>query len=222
MDRIVAAAACGVTLDRVDQWTDKQLAAWAHEHLVYEAQQLRFAAERLAALGGRESRERNMAIESFTIHTRCLWEFLWRKPSEEWPDSVRALHFCADWRIDGMPHALAGVADRINEEIVHLSYGRQLVVKETKGWNFDAIFKAIATRLREFADEAAPERLVDSTRSELKTLATATWESQRPLISAVPTTTTQESVEVELPPGTPRWVEPGTIRFESGEPPQRL
>jgi hypothetical protein len=201
--------------------TDKQLAEWAHEHLVYEAQQLRFCAERLAALGAREGPERNMAIETFAIHTRCLLEFLWRKPDEEKPDSLRAVHFCADWRVDGMPHALAGVADRINQEIVHLTYGRQLVVKEAKGWNFDTIFRAIATRLREFADHALPERLAASTRRELKELAKPPWEPQP--VSTAAATATQDSFQVVVPavdePGTIRVAEPGTIPFPPGQSP---
>jgi hypothetical protein len=201
--------------------TNEQLAEWADEHLVYEAQQLRFAAQQLDALGEEESPERNMAIETFALHTRCLLEFLWRKPDESHPDSLRALHFCADWRTEGMPHALAGVPNRINEEIVHLSYGRQLVVKETKGWNVDAIFKAIAARLREFAEAALPERLSDSTRRELKHLAEPTWGFQRSSISVVPTTTTQDSFEAAIyEPGTIRFAEPGTARLPV-EPPEK-
>lgn len=154
------------------EWDDdEKLAEWADEHLAYEMQQLRFAVERLAALGEQEGPERNMAIESFALHTRCLLEFLWYKRDEKEPDSLRALHFCEDWRIDGMPHALAGVPKRINKEIVHLTYGRQRVVEEAKGWDFEAIFKAVAKRLREFTDEALPDRLYDSTREHLKELA---------------------------------------------------
>jgi hypothetical protein len=200
------------------EWTDEQLATWVHEHVVYEAQQLHFAADRLIALGDQETRERNMAIESFALHTRCLLEFLWGKPDEEKPDSLRASQFCPDWRIDGMPHALAGVGKRINKEIVHLTYGRQLVVKEAKGWDFDAIFEAIAKRLRDFADAALPGRLADSTRSDLKQLAEPNWEAD--LTFAAPHTTTEESIQVVLPkPGTPERAEPGTIRFDTDESP---
>ena len=189
--------------------TDKELAAWADEHLVYEAQQLRFAAERLAALGDREAPERNMAIESFAIHTRCLLEFLWGKPKKA--NDLRALHFCADWHTSGLPHLLSGVGARIDKEIVHLTYGRQLVAKEAKGWKFDAIYKAVTARLEEFARSALPERLAESTRRELSEFSAQPWRCGSESTVAVATTASYDSVQAVAS-------EPGTIRFPPGAP----
>ena len=153
-----------------------------------------------------------MAIESFAIHTRCLMEFLWTKPHPNHPDDVRAVHFCSDWQTGGLPHALAGVSDRVDGEIVHLTYGRQRVVQEAKGWKFDAIYTAIAARLRDFADTARPERLTDSARRALRAFAQPSWGSERAATLASATTmasatTTYESDMIRAQP------EPGTIRF---------
>jgi hypothetical protein len=62
--------------------TDDNLHEWADEHLLYEAQMLAYTTARLR---GHQiaNPERNMLIESFAIHARCLREFLWHGRSSK-------------------------------------------------------------------------------------------------------------------------------------------
>jgi hypothetical protein len=71
---------------------DQALTAWAKEHLVYEVDMLVFALERLAEEQP-ESRGANLALESFAVHARCLFEFLWCKAKPKWDDDAFASDF---------------------------------------------------------------------------------------------------------------------------------
>ncbi len=105
---------------------DDTLREWADEHLVYEADMMRYAARRLRELGDDAGEERNGIIESFAIHVRCLGEFLWYGPSAQHEGDARAVFFCADdvWGTGALPPLLAKVDRRVGKEIVHLTFGR--------------------------------------------------------------------------------------------------
>jgi hypothetical protein len=195
--------------------TDKNLREWADEHLVYEAQMLRYAATRLQQHGDRAGRDRNAMIESFAVHTRCLREFLWYPPSKDHPEDARAAHFCAPgaWDDGDMPPLIDKVKGRIGEEIVHLSYRRRGITEEAKGWNYGEIYQLIAAKLREFVEVALPERLAESTRRELGlTIGDGAATLGHDRGATIPAATAVTRPGPQPVPG-----EPGTIRVRSSE-----
>jgi hypothetical protein len=184
--------------------TPDEMKEWADEHLVYEAQMLRHAGERLHQLGGTPSQERNMAIEAFAVHARCLREFLWHRTAPR-KDDARAFQFCNSWKPGRGPR----INVRINKEIVHMTYSRKSELAD-KGWDVEKIFKSIAAKLREFSSVARSTHLDEGTRNELVAL---TEPMRMPLVEPVVATSvfaTHTSQQLEAVPG-----EPGTIRVRS-------
>ncbi len=107
--------------------TDGQLAEWAKEHLAYEVDMMVFALERLEEEAP-ETRGANLALESFAVHARCLFEFLWTKPKPAHHNDAFASDFSEEWneRRGAIPHHLAEVKDRrrFGQEVFHLTYNR--------------------------------------------------------------------------------------------------
>ena len=92
--------------------TDDQLAPWAKEHLVYEVDTMVFALEQLAEEP--EGMRANVALESFAVLARCLFEFLCCKPNPKYDNDAFASDFSDEWngRRDAIPPNLAEVKDR--------------------------------------------------------------------------------------------------------------
>jgi hypothetical protein len=152
------------------QRDDATLAAWAEEHLVYEVDQLVYALERLADEEP-ESRAANLALESFAVHARCLFEFLWFKPKEQYEDDAFASDFSAEWneRRNAIPPHLAEVKDRrrFGQEVFHLTYERMAVFDDEKVWLCGEMAMEIAAALKLFAALARDDALDDDTRALL-------------------------------------------------------
>jgi hypothetical protein len=81
----------------------------------------------------------NALIESFTIHARALIHFLYPKRKED--SDVLAADFFDDagaWpKIcqQEEPIEFGRARERVNKEIAHLTYDRQLVTPDNKRWN---------------------------------------------------------------------------------------
>ena len=110
---------------------------------------LRYVAERLASITMRmtagtavDENERNALLESFTIHARCLIEFLWDSPKRD--DDASAVSFCDEgvWERERgqVPDQVAQVSPRVGKEIAHLTYARLDIDQESKNWHFGLIF----------------------------------------------------------------------------------
>jgi hypothetical protein len=98
----------------------------AIEHLHYEIQMLVKTASRLSEMPEDEkSIERNAFTESFAIHARVLWEFLFKKERYRHPTDVRPKDFDPDWpKTASKDQELEDAITRSNTEIAHLSYER--------------------------------------------------------------------------------------------------
>jgi hypothetical protein len=134
----------------------------ASDHLHYEIQMLRGTMMLLATGTTGQSVLSNALIESFTIHARALMHFLY--PSEHThPSDVLAEDFfkAGDWisRRPVEPAAFSTARGRVNKEIAHLTYDRQLVTPELKGWDFVALGNAILEIIQPFL-HAMPQQLL--------------------------------------------------------------
>jgi hypothetical protein len=137
----------------------------ASDHLYYEIQMLRSTMALLATGAFGESILSNALIESFTIHARALMHFLY-PPEHAQSSDVLAEDFFDDagrWMaIRPEEPAVFGTArGRVNKEIAHLTYDRQLVTPELKGWDFVALGNAILKIVQVFLS-AIPKRLLGS------------------------------------------------------------
>jgi len=136
--------------------TVEQLRA-ASEHLHYEVSM--FDATGRALGGGLfgPGPATNAFLESFTIHTRALLQFLF--PKDPKPDDVLAEDYFENpsaWlELRGeLPEALGIVNRRVGKEIAHLTYARLDVTPETKGWNIPVIWEAVLRLMQTFAKNA--------------------------------------------------------------------
>lgn len=153
--------------------TDGQLAAWAKEHLVYEVDTMVFALEQLAEEP--EGMAANVALESFAVHARCLFEFLWCKPNPKYDNDAFASDFSDEWngRRGAIPPNLAEVKgrNRFGEEVFHLTYNRISGSDEEKVWLCGEMAMEIASALKLFAELARPDALDEPTRLRLGSVA---------------------------------------------------
>lgn len=159
--------------------TDAELTDFADEHLVYEGRMLVYAVNRLWALRGERSPERNAHLESFAVHSRCLRDFIWGRRNKRNPEDAFAFDYChpGDWEkrfpLSKVPPALSDIDKRFRagREVVHLSYHRLDVGKGLrKRWPPKVVLGELAPPLQVLADLALPERMNDATREALRDL----------------------------------------------------
>ena len=142
--------------------TDDEVRA-ASDHLYYEIQMLQGTMAILATAATGQSILSNALIESFTIHARVLMHFLYPTGSIQ-PSDVLAEDFFDDvghWlaiRPDE-PAVFRTARGRVNKEIAHLTYDRQLITPELKGWNFVALGNEILKIVQIFVS-AIPQQLL--------------------------------------------------------------
>jgi hypothetical protein len=111
----------------------------ASDHLYYEFWMLHSLASGLASGIAGQGPLHNALIESFVIHVRALIDFLY--PNRPKADAVIAADFFntqKEWdklRPD-QSKILKKAKRRAHKEVAHLSYDRQKVTMEEKGWNF--------------------------------------------------------------------------------------
>jgi hypothetical protein len=118
----------------------------ASDHLFYEIWMLKTLTQAMASGIAGEGPMSNALLESFTIHTRALLDFLYAdKPK---PDDVIAEDYFvspkkwASIRLE-KTEILKTVHRRVGKEIAHLTYSRQEVDPEMKQWPFVQIGQEI-------------------------------------------------------------------------------
>jgi hypothetical protein len=131
------------------------------EHLVYEVWMFAETARMLSTRGAIRDpadEERvivNALLESFTIHTRSLLDFLY-PPSRPKGDDVVAEDFFDDPKVwyrqrPAKSDLLKGVHKRVAKEIAHLTYARIGITPEAKRWPFVAITTDLLQVFQRFA-----------------------------------------------------------------------
>ena len=134
----------------------------ASNHLYYEIWMLTSLASIMASRITGEVVKNNAFIESFTIHARGLLYFLYAGDPQ--PNDVIADDFfptSQEWKEarPGKTQILKKVHRRVAKEVAHLTYDRQYVTPEMKGWPFLQIAKDIKVALNEFL-RIVPEKLL--------------------------------------------------------------
>lgn len=115
---------------------------------------------------------RNADIESFAIHARNLWAFLYLKKPQG-GDVVAANYFDEkeEWfRVRGPRDmkSLGRINSRVPVEIGHLSLGRQ---KEyVRQWEYGAIWRDLAKVMDVFLENVPPDRVSAAFRKHAKSL----------------------------------------------------
>ncbi len=135
----------------------------ASNHLCYEVYMLRETTELLASGQFKETPLSNALIESFTIHVRALIDFLYGEENVRSSDVIAQDFFAAPDEWEGIrpapPEPLEKARGRVNKEIVHLTYDRQLVRPELKGWDFRSLAEAILSVVNAFLARVRPNLL---------------------------------------------------------------
>jgi hypothetical protein len=163
--------------------TQDELRDFARNHLLYEVEMFsRLTARLLVVLEhdakvGRQDRDwldietRNAQVESFAIHARALRGFLHEipKPHPNKPDAL-ARHYAHGWNPPALGPTLDVVADRVGQEVAHLSYGRLRIDEEAKGWPYGQMWLDIASVLQQFVAQASPELLPEDVATTIDDL----------------------------------------------------
>jgi hypothetical protein len=124
---------------------------------------------------GEPDPESNVLLEAFTVHMRCLRDFLWGDRAR-WKTDAFATDFCeaGAWRRarGDIPPALAEIDQRARagREVVHLTYQRSAVPPDLKDWDCGQVFHEIADGLFVFAEAALARRLDSVTKAALQDL----------------------------------------------------
>jgi len=118
----------------------------ASDHLQYEFWMFMSLANALGTGVFGQGVLNNALLESFTVHARILFDFLYADHPKA--DDVIAEDFLEApqaWK-EQRPHQseiLSAIHRRVGKEVAHLTYARQEVTPETKPWPFAAIAQEV-------------------------------------------------------------------------------
>lgn len=141
--------------------TTDDLKKMAHEHISYEIQMFE-ATIRVLSKRDHTPLEKNAMLESFLLHSRCLYDFLY--PSLPFrSDDVLAKDFFEDPTLLSkvLPPALPiaeYLKSRTGKEIAHITYGRLKVSQIQKVWNVGEVHDQIGGALVCFFEALTEER----------------------------------------------------------------
>jgi hypothetical protein len=154
--------------------SDADLCATADAHLFYEVEMLCGALAELNVLErAKHDREvslimKNALRESWAVHSRALSDFLF-SDSRKQADDVLAQDFFNDTEWEDIRPTLSSevqeVGRRVGKEIAHLTYTRNEVKPEDRGWRVGATTEELTTALRVFLGRV-PEKRVPSDFSD--------------------------------------------------------
>ncbi len=125
----------------------------ASEHLFYEIWMFTSLAKGMASGIFNEGIINNALLESFTVHARILLDFLFaEKPKED--DVIAEDYFSSpdEWSNirEIKSEQLKNIHARVGKEIAHLTYVRQTISPELKGWRFLEIANEINSVFNSF------------------------------------------------------------------------
>jgi hypothetical protein len=155
--------------------SDDLVRATADQHLAYEIEMLCRTLADLNRLGRAKIDDAEWSqitttalLESWAIHSRVLRAFLFSESSEARTDDVLAQDFFNDddWeKIRPTPGAaLKEVSPRVGKEIAHLTYTRNSVKPEDRGWEVAAITGELTDGLELFLERVPSKRVPSDLR----------------------------------------------------------
>lgn len=138
-----------------------QLQKIAFEHISYEIEMFEYAGDQLLK-GDLSTGDKNAMLETFLLHARCLYDFLY-PPKELRIDDVLADDFFdnPDKLRSKIPPKLSissYLKSRTGKEIAHLTYGRLNVTPEEKQWRVDEVHNQIGEAMVIFFETLTDEK----------------------------------------------------------------
>lgn len=107
----------------------------------------------------------NALIEAFALHARVVYDFFYALPQSRKPDDIAAEHYFADldeW-LNTRPainkDKIEAVRNRVNKEIAHLTYKRQMITPDSKDWPIIEIMQDLDRAAAKFLD-LVPDDLI--------------------------------------------------------------
>jgi hypothetical protein len=143
--------------------SDEELLRFSGDHIQYELEMTFLLAPLLLEYATRQTFNdniiKNALLESFVAHVRVLKTFLYDEA--KWDDDVPADQYVRDveaWHQarGAVPQVLAGAAQRVGKEIVHLTRGRHDPDAPERDWNPIVIRDALVQPLKMFLRMARP------------------------------------------------------------------
>ena len=124
------------------QRTEEELKA-ALKHLIYEIEMLKGTMKHLEAEKDNKGVIYYALIESFAVHARALMHFLYPAGQIKEGDVIAKDFFrsteCLPLDCLNEPEGCFEARQRVNKEIAHLTYDRQLVASEEKKWFYNKL-----------------------------------------------------------------------------------
>lgn len=100
----------------------------------------------------------NALVEAFALHARVLCDFFYAPPESRKPDDIAAEYYFPnpeEWIKVRPPIDKAridAVRNRVNKEIAHLTYKRQMITPESKDWPITGIMQDLDRATDKFLD----------------------------------------------------------------------
>ena len=143
--------------------TDLELTAFSAVHLHYEIEMLAKLGRRALSLRRQPvyGFDMNVLVESYAIHLRSLFDFLYKAPSG---DDIAAAFYVNDvaaWEFarGSEPPVLVAARERVGKQIAHLTRRRFTDGAPEKNWHVETEMPALTKTLKVFTAHAAPRRL---------------------------------------------------------------
>lgn len=110
----------------------------------------------------------NTFLNSFFVHARCIYEFLYEDKKKSFPDDIKARDFTDgdDWEKPDLPDDLKNWKAEIDKRVIHLTYRRLEIEEIRKRWEVGYIFAELQKGLLEFYRQVPDSRICDALRVE--------------------------------------------------------
>jgi len=140
----------------------------------------------------------NTFLNSFFVHARCIYEFLYEDKSSRFPEDIKASDFAEEkgWTKPDLPQELKAWKKEIDKRVVHLTYHRLEIEEIRKRWEVGYIHSELQKGLLEFYRWVPGSRICDALKEEKEhALKEAASRSQRRTSPDVSTFTTGSSLD---------------------------
>jgi len=116
----------------------------------------------------------NALIEAFALHARVLYDFFYGPSESRKPDDIGAEHFFSEseeWQTARPAlnkDKIDAIRNRINKEIAHLTYMRQMIPYDSKDWPITELMQELNLVVERFL-HLVPPHLLDRRWTKLRT-----------------------------------------------------
>lgn len=140
---------------------EEDLKKMSYEHLSYEIEMFTATIGRISR-GGLDVVEKNVMLESFLIHARCLFDFLYPSKETRSNDVIADDYFSDSTEFrKKLPSSLpieSYLKRRTGKEVAHLTYDRLKITPEEKVWQISDVHNQIVSALEIFFNSLTDEQ----------------------------------------------------------------